>query len=960
LDGVRRETATLVRDLDLGGAATRWRLDQHHRRFAASAVAAGATYHDTPVLVIIDARRDGDVDASFASVMEQLWQHRKVQVVGAAGVATDDGLHVASFADALAGAHPRQPVVVMAAGDRLEDDALFRIVDAFWENPVLRLVHWDDDVAGSEPRCRPTWSPDLLLSANPLGRSFALRAADWAGRELPATDLDWWRLILELDLRAAAVRRIPIILASLISRPDACPPGAEEVVAAELARRRWPAVPRREATAVQLDWRLESWPKVTIIIPSRCNQPLLEVVFNSLIRTDYPDFAVRVIDNSGEDPDKTAWYESWRDRLDLSVQWWTAEPFNYSAVNNAAAAATGGEVLVFLNDDTEAVDPRWLRHVVGWATRPEVGTVGLQMRMADGRIQHGGVILGMEGFAGHLFGGLAPNRDTLIGHTSWTRNTLAVTAACVTIRRDLFEEIGGFDERFVLCGSDVVLGLDAHARGLRNVCSAAVRFDHLESATRGAVGVPGDLFASWWRYQRWLKAGDPYYSPNLRLEPGEPELTSATDPGVLERVGPSIGRSFGVFRQSMSEAEATMFASVCHADDALVDGVRAQHRAREGRREVRTVNWFLPDFDNPFYGGVNSFLRIADQLRRDHGVENRFVILAGEAPDWYGSAIRAAFPGLADAPLVFAPLGTPLEHVPPADAAIATMWYTAYAVASAPDQARRFYLIQDFEPGFYPAGTMYALAEESYRLGLYGICNTEPMATMYRNRYGGMCDWFLPALDTTVFHGDRPPRPADDPVRIFLYARPGHWRNCWEIASRALEAIKRRHGDRVHIVTAGSWARSEDLGRGIEHLGLLDYGETGELYRTCDIGIALTVSEHPSYLPGELMACGAVPVAFDIPEASWIIRHGETGLLSRRTADSLEARIETLVSDPALLESLRRRGLEHIAAHHADWDRALSGVYDLLCEPDAPAASRRPGGDQDGPIVGKPSTIGWR
>ena len=125
-------------------------------------------------------------------------------------------------------------------------------------------------------------------------------------------------------------------------------------------------------------------------------------------------------------------------------------------------------------------------------------------------------------------------------------------------------------------------------------------------------------------------------------------------------------------------------------------------------------------------------------------------------------------------------------------------------------------------------------------------------------------------------------------MTIFTYARPGHWRNCWELASLALGKLKQRLGQEVRIVTAGSWARPDDLGRGIEHLGLLDYRETGQLYRQCDLGLALTVSEHPSYLPLELLACGQTDVAFDNPRRQLDPAAAEqSSLLCPRLIDSL-------------------------------------------------------------------------
>jgi glycosyltransferase involved in cell wall biosynthesis len=167
-----------------------------------------------------------------------------------------------------------------------------------------------------------------------------------------------------------------------------------------------------------------------------------------------------------------------------------------------------------------------------------------------------------------------------------------------------------------------------------------------------------------------------------------------------------------------------------------------------------------------------------------------------------------------------------------------------------------------------------------------------------------------------------------------VYARPGHFRNCWEMAELALEELKERLGDRIRIVTAGSWAYSRDLGSGIEHLGLLDIRETGALYRRCDVGVALTVSEHPSYLPLELMACGVPVVAYDNPAGYWILRHEENSILVRRTVDGVRDGIERLVLDPGLRAKLSRGALHSIKEGHADWDQALSGIYSFLSDPD--------------------------
>lgn len=879
---------------------------------------AAATTNDVSVLCVVG---DGaGRTATIASLEAQTWPRWRLGEIGAA--------------------HAEEWVVLLRAGDRLEPDALFRVADLAWTNPGLWVIGWDDDVSVhrdrfTDPRFRPEWSPDTLLSANYLGRSVALRAdvVESGGGLLGDRAEDLWDLLLRLDLDEHRVGRIPAVLGHLEEREPEVPAGAAALVQRHLDRRGWPATAEVRDGAVRLRWHLEEWPTVSVVIPSRHNTELLEPLLATLAATDYPHLEVIIVDNSGRTEAKQAWYDAAVPQL--RVLWWDGAPFNFSAVCNAGVAAGTGEVIVLLNDDTEMRDPTWLTDLVGWASRPDVGVVGAQLLGADGTIQHGGVMMGLNGLAEHLFAGMEPHSDTVIGSTDWTRTLSAVTGACVAVRREVLEAVGGLDERFELTGSDVALCLDAARQGYRTVCVAGPTIVHLESATRANEVPARDVFTSWWRFQRWITGGDPYVSPSLSRVSHEPRVRWPTDPDSLDLLGRHMGRSFRAFRQSTTEAENLALADRCRVDDATIAAVRELHDTHRGPIEVSTVAWFIPDFDSPFYGGINTILRIAAHLQRHHGVANRFVVIASPQEHWIRSAITAAFPDLAEVELLFVD-GTAgsVRDLPPADVGIATIWHSAFTLAHASGLRRKAYLIQDYEPGFYPAGTLAALAEESYHLGLYGLCNSSTLGRIYRDRFGGVSHAFTPAVDAAVFHARRPERDASDPLTVFLYARPGHWRNCWEIASLALRRVKERFGRRVRLVTAGSWASPEDLGSGIEHLGMVEYASTGDLYRRCDVGIALTTSAHPSYLPLELMACGVPVVAFDQPGFDWALRDGENSLLAHRSVDGVAERVERLLEDDDLRNRLSAGAVAHIAAHHSSWDTALAGVHPFLVDPE--------------------------
>jgi hypothetical protein len=685
-------------------------------------------------------------------------EHPRVDVV----VATD----AAAVARALPGdGH----VVFLRPGDRFHPGGVAALLEELDRDPLLDVVVWDDDVVGrlgrTDPRVRPSWSSDLLLTVNYVGRAFAVRRSvlverGGLGAAGAGTDDALWDVLLRVWPDAERAGRISRVLTGVGDRPSPGPDAAA-LVTAHCARQGIPASAVAAGDRVRLVWAPAAWPSVRIVVPTRHNRPHLEMLRRGLAGTSYAGrIAVTVVDNGERTSDGEQWYADWARDTDVRVHWWTEQPFNYSAVNNAGARDGDEDLLVFLNDDVELPDPGWLTDLAGWTHVPGIGSVGMQLLDPDGRLQHAGVVVGIQGLADHLFTGLRPDADTLLGPTDWSRNVLAVTGACTVLRREVFDRLGGFDERFQLTGSDVALGLSAAVDGLRTVCSSAVSAVHRESSTRGSHIPTGDFYASYWRYNTWIMGGDPYWSPSLSTASAVPQWRRPHEPSQRERAGRHIHRQLEVFRQKSDAAESRLLAEACRITEDQIAQIAASHGATSGHREVRTVNWFIPDIDSPFYGGINTALRIADKLARDHGVRHRFVVW-GSPPDHYvRSAITAAYPRLGDSDIAFYSGDEDIDRVPAADVDIATLWVTAFAVAKHRGTPRKFYLVQDYEPMFYPAGTQFALAEESYRLGLYGLSNTDNLTKVYRDEYGGRSWAFTPAVDPAVFRPEGRPASA--------------------------------------------------------------------------------------------------------------------------------------------------------------------------------------------------------
>lgn len=394
-------------------------------------------------------------------------------------------------------------------------------------------------------------------------------------------------------------------------------------------------------------------------------------------------------------------------------------------------------------------------------------------------------------------------------------------------------------------------------------------------------------------------------------------------------------------------AEALTFAETfdCSAEDLRASRVVTDDL---GRVDVRTVVWFLPGFAHAFYGGVHTILRFADGFTRYYGVRNTFVIVddgVGVGAAGYQARIGAAFPGLGGAQVCVVSGGQGVVDLPPADVCVATLWSTAYEVLRFNRTRRKCYFIQDFEPMFYPAGSISAQIEATYRFGFYGLTNTVTLRRVYEGEYEGCASSFDPCVDGAVFFPppDRDWGDVHTPFTVFFYARPDFWRNGFELGAMALRVLKQRLGARVRVVSAGQQWDPADYGLAgvVENVGLLSYRETAELYRRCDVGLVMMFTRHPSYLPFELMASGCLVVSNVNSATRWFLRDGENCLLALPSASCLAETIARGLMDGGLRREVVERAYVGIQAHFMDWDRQIMQVYAAMCDP----AGKRVGGD---------------
>ena len=592
------------------------------------------------------------------------------------------------------------------------------------------------------------------------------------------------------------------------------------------------------------------------------------------------------------------------------------------AVDEAIAASRGDTVLL--------VDCRFVPQAPEWVDELALPLLNPAIALVAGKVMDSsGAIVDMyvhlqDGVAYPAFRGAYEYSSGPNGASIWYRNAAAVAGGAIGFRRATWEAAGGFGKHKGAGRADLAFALEMTRRDLgRIMINPFARFltNGGPCSFEARAGAP--LSAE--TIRAVFPAGDPYLNPHLNA-------SVTAGPPVLRPVG-DRGTTVAVTNYPDFAAEARNIAALYDVTSAQIAASVAGTAAAPG--PLRRVVWFIPGFEVPFYGGIHTILRAAEHMRAHRSVAPAFAVLGGVHLDaaTIRSRIGQAFPELAAAATVDI-LASPdvLLDLEGTDAGVATLWTTAYALLRQRGIRRKFYFVQDWEPLFYPGGTASAAAEATYRFGFYGICNTPALAESYR-ALGGHAEFFLPAVDPAIFHArGRARRRAEDPFLLFCYARPGTPRNGFETVAEALHLLKFRYGHRLQVISAGAeWLpEAHGLGGVVENLGLLPYARTGAVYRAVDAGLVAMATRHPSYLPFELMACGAAVVTNRNPYTSWLLRDGENSMLCEMTRSDITAAVGRLIEDSSLRGALAERAETEIVAQYSDWEASCERIFTIM------------------------------
>lgn len=518
------------------------------------------------VTPVYDPRRDHFV-ACIESVFKQTYDNWELCLVDGGSAqpyvakllnefsAQDPRVKVLSLSENRGIAGNSNSALKMASGEYVgfldHDDvlapfALHEAARALNEDETIDLLYSDEDKIPSrgsrryDPSFKSDWAPDTMLSYNYLCHFAVVRRGlleeIWGFREGydGAQDYD---LILRIVQRTKKIRHIPKVLyhwrategstaLEATQKPYAMD-AARRAIADHLRHRGFEAkvVDGYLPTTYRVMYRIRGNPKVSIIVPTRDKVDLLRPCVESVLgKTNYDNYELVIVDNQSQDGATHRFYESLKGNPRVRIIQY-AWPFNFSMINNFAVRSTNAPHLLFLNNDTEVMAPEWLSAMLEYSQREDVGAVGARLLFTDGSIQHAGVIIGVGGVGGHAHRLFPGSSDGHMGRTKIVQNLSAVTAACMMMRRTIFDEVGGFDEGLAYAFNDVDLCLKIREKGYLIVYTPYAELYHHESATRGSdetperrAGFAKEVEIMKNRWKQVLEAGDPYYSPNLTLE----------------------------------------------------------------------------------------------------------------------------------------------------------------------------------------------------------------------------------------------------------------------------------------------------------------------------------------------------------------------------------------------------------------------------------------------------------
>lgn len=797
-------------------------------------------------------------------------------------------------------------VLLMDNDDEITYDALYEFYRGI-TNYGADILYSDMDImdkAGnrSQPLYKPDWSYDLLLTQMYIGhllgfkRTLFEQTGGFRTVMNGSQDYDLFLRLVEESSRHTgepSIYHIPKVLyswralpSSTAANPESKPyaqTAGQQAIQEHLDRRfgkGFATVYETEQLFVyDVRYSLESKPLVSLIIPTKDHVDLLKTALDSVLeQTTYENYEIIILNNNSVEEASFAYFKQLAELANsyenckriIVVE--AAYEFNWSKLNNHGMQVAAGTVYIFMNNDVKIITSDWMTRLVEKAVQKRVGVVGGLLLYEDHTIQHAGVVVGMGGWADHVFKGMKP-----IHHGSpyvspvITRNVTACTGALMAISKETIDRIGGFDEEFIICGSDIELCIRAIYAGLDNIYDPYVKLYHYESKTRDSFIPEIDFKKSAIAYRTYREEGDSYYNENLDYKSPVPKVTTQKQHFIRSESERMKAVNAASNKKKMPEA-VTEISEI------------TPFQFRQSAFSKKRLNLLVPSL-NPehIFGGIATIMKFYQSLVDVSDLALRLV-LTDAAPHRpviieYGKQgyQYVEWDKDSDAKMQMVAYDDRIGKTLPVsreDIFIFTGWWTAYCTQEAYADFEKnggfapnpfIYLIQDYEPGFYPWSTRYLLADSTYRSHYKQIAvfNSSQLQTFFKqNHYEFHKEFvFEPVLN------DGLKKVLKESVgtihkkkQILVYGRPSVERNAFSLIVSALKKWVELQEDvsEWQILSAGEYHLPVDLGKGAElrSVGKLSIEAYANMLLETYAGISLMSSPHPSYPPLEMSVFG--------------------------------------------------------------------------------------------------------
>lgn len=783
-------------------------------------------------------------------------------------------------------------IVLMDNDDAITYDALYEFLRKIKETDA-DIVYSDQNIIdefdnGREPLHKPDWSPDLFLSQMYIGHLLGFKKSLFdlvGGFRTEFNGSQDYDLVLRMIEHTDKIEHVSKVLYGWRDLPSstATNPGSKpyaqtaglNAIQSHLDR----VYGEGKATALETEdlfvydvrYHYDVMPKVSVIIPTKDHVDLLKQDIDSIEElTTYKDYEIIVLDNNSEKEESFKYFEEVQKQYSNVTVHKAAFEFNWSKLNNYGMTLAKGDVYVFMNNDMKLITPEWLERLAEKAMRDDVGIVGGLLLYEDDTIQHAGVVVGIQGWADHIYKGMKPvHYGSPYVSPMVTRNVTACTGALMAISKKVIERIGGFDEDFIICGSDIEICIRAYLRGYVNIYDPHIKLYHYESKSRDSYIPEVDFEMSAFAYRTYREEGDPYYNCNLDYNLTTPTVTNRNQFVKMES---DVMRSIN---------EKNSGTKMPESEVAIAEILKYEFRKSDFSE--KRINLLVPSI-NPehVFGGISTALKFFEKLIEESGYCSR-IILTDATPsrtalkqykDKYtyvkaskDSDARHQIVGYSDRYMQSIPVS---EN----DYFMFTGWWTAYCTQEAyleftketgikPNKFINF--IQDYEPGFYPWSSRYLLADSTYRneYPQLAVFNSKLLHEFFiQNGYSFYKEYeFDPVLNGKLKEIlEKNFGKVNKKKQILVYGRPSVDRNAFSIVVSSLKKWVENQKDIEdwEILSAGEYHLPVDLGRGKElvSVGKLTIEQYAQTMLDTYAGISLMSSPHPSYPPLEMSVFG--------------------------------------------------------------------------------------------------------